>query len=200
MGLFNFGAPIPDDDTFDGAKEEFKTPVQMQREAGAANEVKEKRRSRWNFAGAGFDADGEAEQAESEDYQSYVPHQDAESAATPSIFGNFKRPARQHTDDRTKANAATNNILVFSPMNLDEMRGLKTYLQTGTTVFLRLDRLPEGLDRRMLDFASGMAYALNGKISEFSGKTYVVSANNVEIVDETEKTGKNKVEADENRF
>ena len=48
MGLFNFGAPIPDDDTFDGAKEEFKTPVQMQREAGAANEVKEKRRPKWS--------------------------------------------------------------------------------------------------------------------------------------------------------
>lgn len=196
MGLFNFGAPIPDDDTFDGAKEEFKTPVQMQREAGAANEVKEKRRSRWNFAGAGFDADEETEQAESEDYQSYVPHQDEESAAAPSIFGSFKRPARPRQDDRMKAN----NILVFSPMNLDEMRGLKTYLETGTTVFLRLDRLPEGLDRRMLDFASGMAYALNGKISEFSGRTYVVSANNVNIVDETEKTGKNKVESDENRF
>ena len=49
MGLFNFGAPIPENDTFDGAREEFKTPVQMQREAGAANENKEKRRSRWNF-------------------------------------------------------------------------------------------------------------------------------------------------------
>lgn len=196
MGLFNFGAPIPENDTFDGAKEEFKTPVQMQREAGAANEYKEKRRSRWNFTAPARDIEDEPEQADGEDYQSYIPNQDDESAASPSIFGSFKRPARARQDDRTKSG----NILVFSPMNLDEMRGLKTYLETGTTVFLRLDRLPEGLDRRMLDFASGMAYALNGKISEFSGRTYVVSANNVNIVDETEKNGKNKVESDENRF
>lgn len=195
MGLLNFGAPIPDDDTFDGAREEFKTPVQMKRESGAANEGREKRRSRWGFTG-GFEQKDEAESAESEDYQSYIPNQDEEDAAAPSIFGNFKRPRKP----RTGAQADGGNILVFSPMNLNEMRGLKDYLEAGTTVFLRLDKLPEGLDRRMLDFASGMAYALNGKISEFGGRTYVVSSNNVQIVDETDKSGKNSVESVESRF
>lgn len=166
-----------DNDTYAGADDDFKTPAEIER---SNKEAKNKRRSSAGIFGQGkpvVEAD-----AEEKEVSSYVPHQDEESAAAPNLFGSIFGGKKPAVDPRDPA-ANPNNILLLAPQNLHDMCSLKKYLEANKTVFIRLDNLPAGLDRRILDFASGMAYALGGKLTPISGKTYVATSANVVMVD-----------------
>ena len=47
---------------------------------------------------------------------------------------------------------------------------------------MTLEGLPGDTARRLLDFISGIAYALQGKITPVSAKTYFVTPQNVDIL------------------
>ena len=47
---------------------------------------------------------------------------------------------------------------------------------------MTLEGVPTELARRLLDFLSGIAYALQGKITPISAKTYFVTPQNVDVL------------------
>ena len=58
-----------------------------------------------------------------------------------------------------------------------------TYLQQGRSVVMTLEgAVGEDMDRRLLDFLSGVAYAMHGKITPISGKAFFVSPYNVDLL------------------
>jgi cell division inhibitor SepF len=50
------------------------------------------------------------------------------------------------------------------------------------SVVMTLEGLPTENARRLLDFMSGIAFALQGKITPISAKTYFVTPQNVDVV------------------
>ena len=50
------------------------------------------------------------------------------------------------------------------------------------SVVMTLEGLPSDTARRLLDFISGIAFALQGKITPVSAKTYFITPQNVDIV------------------
>ena len=64
------------------------------------------------------------------------------------------------------------SVLLFSPKTFDEAGDLVGYLQQELTVVMTLESLPAETARRLLDFLSGSAFALGGKITPVSAKTY----------------------------
>ena len=56
------------------------------------------------------------------------------------------------------------------------------HLLQGRSVVMTLEGVPTELARRLLDFLSGIAYALQGKITPISAKTYFVTPQNVDIL------------------
>ena len=72
--------------------------------------------------------------------------------------------------------------VIFSPRNFDEAGQLMAHLAQGRSVVMTLDALPADSARRLLDFMSGIAFAMEGKITPISAKTYFVTPRNVDIL------------------
>ena len=56
------------------------------------------------------------------------------------------------------------------------------HLTQGRSIVMTLEGVPTDLARRLLDFLSGIAYALQGKITPISAKTYFVTPQNVDVL------------------
>jgi cell division inhibitor SepF len=74
------------------------------------------------------------------------------------------------------------SVILFSPKNFDEAGELVGYLQQESTCVMTLETVPAETARRLLDFLSGIAFALGGKITPVSAKTYFITPQNVDIL------------------
>ena len=73
-------------------------------------------------------------------------------------------------------------VILFNPKNFDEAGDLVQHLSQGRSIVMTLEGVPTDLARRLLDFLSGIAYALQGKITPISAKTYFVTPQNVDVL------------------
>ena len=72
--------------------------------------------------------------------------------------------------------------MLFSPKSFDDAVELVGYLMQNLTVVMTLEGVQADTARRLLDFMSGIAFALQGKITPVSAKTYFVTPQNVDIL------------------
>lgn len=107
-----------------------------------------------------------------------------------SIFGNLvsssqasARQARPSRAARKNTASADQSVIRFNPKDFDEAGELITYLEQGRSLIMSLEDLPAETARRLLDFMSGIAFAVNGKITPVSAKTYFVTPENVDLLD-----------------
>ncbi len=73
-------------------------------------------------------------------------------------------------------------VILFNPKSFDEAGELVSHLHQGRSVVMTLEGLPTDTARRLLDFLSGITFALQGKITPISAKTYFVTPQNVDIL------------------
>ena len=73
-------------------------------------------------------------------------------------------------------------VLLFNPKNFDDAGELATYLGQNRSVVMALEDVPTETARRLLDFISGIAFALNAKITSVSAKTYFITPENVDLL------------------
>lgn len=104
-----------------------------------------------------------------------------------SLFGNLggKKPMKPRPQRERVVNfgGRDTQVVLFNPRSFEEARELLTYLQQGRSVVMTLEgAVGEDMDRRLLDFLSGVAYAMHGKITPISGKGFFVSPYNVDLL------------------
>ena len=93
------------------------------------------------------------------------------------------KPPRSAIRERTVEFAGTEQqVILFNPKSFDEAGDLVQHLSQGRSIVMTLEGVPTDLARRLLDFLSGIAYALQGKITPISAKTYFVTPQNVDIL------------------
>lgn len=73
-------------------------------------------------------------------------------------------------------------VILFNPKSFDEAGELVNYLGAGRPVVMTLEGVPNDSARRLLDFLSGITFALEGKITPISSKTYFVTPQNVDVL------------------
>jgi len=112
------------------------------------------------------------------------------SSPAGSIFGNLVsssqsavRQPRSSRASRKNTSAADQSVIRFNPKDFDEAGELITYLEQGRSLIMSLEEIPSDTARRLLDFMSGIAFAVNGKITPVSAKTYFVTPENVDLLD-----------------
>jgi len=102
-----------------------------------------------------------------------------------SIFGNLgaKKPAKPKPRERS-VNFGGNEtqVILFNPKSFDEAGELVNHLEQYRSVLMTLEGIPTDTARRLLDFLSGITYAMQGKITPVSAKTYFVTPQNVDIL------------------
>ena len=100
-----------------------------------------------------------------------------------SLFGNLgKKQNAAPKQSRVNFGGKESQVILFSPKSFDEAGEIVEHIRTGRSVVMTLEGLPTDTARRLLDFISGIAYALSGKITPVSAKTYFVTPQNVDIL------------------
>ena len=85
-------------------------------------------------------------------------------------------------------------VILVKPEQFNEAQGIADNLKAKRTVVLNLESTNREIARRMLDFLSGVAYAVEGSIKRVANSTYIITPYNVDvlgddIIDELEHNG-----------
>ena len=91
-------------------------------------------------------------------------------------------------------NATTQlSVVLVKPEKFENAVDIADHLREKRTVVLNLEQTNKDVARRLVDFLSGCAYALDGKIKKIAISTYIITPYNVDIVgdliDELENNG-----------
>ncbi|MGI6559031.1 MAG: cell division protein SepF [Limnochordia bacterium] len=77
-------------------------------------------------------------------------------------------------------------VVVLEPLSYDEVQQIADHLKGRRPVILRVTDLDRDLAKRIVDFASGTIYALDGSVQQLGDGIYLFAPNNVVIdADET---------------
>ncbi len=124
------------------------------------------------------------EPAEPEETATQTPAASQESKGIFSALGR-KKAARPRPASRERVvdfGGTEQQVILFNPKSFDEAGDLVHHLSQGRSLVMTLEGVPNDLARRLLDFLSGIAYALQGKITPISAKTYFVTPQNVDVL------------------
>ncbi len=173
-GLKKLTQPYDDDeDFFEGADQSLRPQEKPSQKAAVSA-------AQMAFENAFADPGGAPAPAEEAQ-----PKKPAEGG-TGGIFGGFKKAAQSASKPRRERTVnfggRDTSVLLFSPKNFDEAGELVSYLQQDMTCVMTLETVPAETARRLLDFLSGIAFALGGKITPVSAKTYFITPQNVDIL------------------
>ena len=96
------------------------------------------------------------------------------------------RRIRQTTRGGNKVvniNATTQlQVVLVKPDRFDLVSDIADHLRDKQAVVLNLESTNKDVARRLVDFLSGCAYALDGKIKKIAISTYLITPYNVDVV------------------
>ena len=111
--------------------------------------------------------------------QNPAPSRRSAYAAEPKETSRRSGPAK--VVNLNNNNSAMQVILV-KPDRFDTVSEIADHLRDKQSVVLNLESTNKDVARRLVDFLSGVAYALDGKIKKVAISTYILTPYNVEIV------------------
>lgn len=137
------------------------------------------------------------ENDDSGDYSEYeepaAPVMDREPAAAPrSVFAKKEREPYRAPAPAQSAGGKM-KLVLKNPERFEEAAEIADDLVEKRAVLMNLEACGSEESRRLIDFLSGVAYALGGKIKRVSGQAYILTPTNVDLVgdavDELESSG-----------
>jgi cell division inhibitor SepF len=75
-------------------------------------------------------------------------------------------------------------VHVMEPKGFNDAQEVGDRLKAGQPVILNLQAVDRDLQRRLIDFSSGLAYALNGTMSKAADQVFLLTPSNVEVSEE----------------
>ena len=75
-------------------------------------------------------------------------------------------------------------VHVMEPRGFNDAQEVGDRLKAGQPVILNLQGVDRDLQRRLIDFSSGLAYALSGTMSKAADQVFLLTPSNVEVSDE----------------
>ena len=77
--------------------------------------------------------------------------------------------------------AATSTIHRSEPKRFNEARDVADRYKEGSAVIMNLQSTEDSIARRLVDFASGLVYGLDGKIELVANRVYLLTPADVEV-------------------
>jgi cell division inhibitor SepF len=94
-------------------------------------------------------------------------------------------PVRDATVPAIRPMPATSaRVHVVEPHGFNDAQEVGDRLENGQPVILNLQGVDRDLQRRLIDFSSGLAYALSGTMSKAADQVFLLTPSNVEVSDE----------------
>ncbi|MCC8129038.1 MAG: cell division protein SepF [Clostridiales bacterium] len=141
------------------------------------------------------DEESEAEPAKERSRRSARTEESSYSSYSGSSYSDSATSDRRSASDNVvNINTTTQlQVVLVKPEKFDEASAIANHLRDKRTVVLNLESANKDIARRMVDFLSGVAYALEGKIKKVAISTYIITPYNVDIIgdliDELESNG-----------
>ncbi len=82
---------------------------------------------------------------------------------------------------RRSGQSANAEVCVIKPVSMEDTREIADTLLDNSTVILNLEGLDVELAQRIIDFASGACYSLNGSLQKISSYIFVLGPSTVDI-------------------
>ena len=116
-----------------------------------------------------------------EEYEEHVPAAPvapvAQSAGRAAVTP-LRRPAAAPTKHVA---AGMNEILTVNPRQFKDVQPIAEAFREGVPVIMNLSQMPDADARRLIDFASGLASGLYGKIERVTNKVFLLSPEHVAV-------------------
>ena len=126
---------------------------------------------------------------EEEDELDTEPEPEPAPAPRRSAFSTQETPAANNTSRRSGParvmnlnNNSAMQVVLVKPDRFDTVSEIADNLRDKKAIVLNLESTNKDVARRLVDFLSGVAYALDGKIKKVAISTYILTPYNVEIV------------------
>ena len=91
------------------------------------------------------------------------------------------------------AAGAQQQVVLVKPERFETAAEIADHLRARHPVLINLETTPKDVTRRLVDFLSGVAYAIDGKVKKIAANTYIITPPNVDLVgdlmDELENSG-----------
>lgn len=124
----------------------------------------------------------EEDEDEFDDYEE--EEEQAPAAPKRSVFS--ARPAESRPINGGRVVNLNSNpqmqVVLVKPDRFDNVSEIADHLRDKKAVVLNLESTNKDVARRLVDFLSGSAYALDGKIKKVAISTYIITPYNVDIV------------------
>jgi cell division inhibitor SepF len=75
-------------------------------------------------------------------------------------------------------------VRIIEPQGFNDAQEVGDHLKDGQPVILNLQGIDRELQRRLIDFSSGLAYALNSTMARVADQVFLLTPSNVEVTDE----------------
>ncbi|MBE6914123.1 MAG: cell division protein SepF [Ruminococcaceae bacterium] len=106
------------------------------------------------------------------------------------------RPLRSRESNVVSiGNVATGQmqVILVKPERFETAAEIADHLRSKHAVLMNLETTPKDVTRRLVDFLSGVAYAMDGKVKKIAANTYIITPPNVnlmgDLMDELESSG-----------
>lgn len=80
--------------------------------------------------------------------------------------------------------ASSARVHIVEPHGFNDAQEIGDRLKVGQPVILNLQGVPRDLQRRLIDFSSGLAYAVGGSMSRVADQVFLLTPSNVEVSQE----------------
>jgi len=94
------------------------------------------------------------------------------------------RPVPVDTSINPTAAAASARVHVVAPSKFGDAKEIADSLKDNRPVIVNLQMAERDLQRRMIDFCSGVTYALSGEMEKVADQVFLLTPTNVKVSDE----------------
>ena len=124
--------------------------------------------------------------AEPEDIDEEPPKAAAKAPAKQPVEKEKQRPVTSSKitpmrSSRRANQASSMEVCVIKPTSMEDTREIADTLLDNATVILNLEGIDVELAQRIIDFASGACYSLNGSLQKISSYIFVLGPSSVDI-------------------
>ncbi len=117
-----------------------------------------------------------------------------ETVSAPADEPAPERAAPRRDNKVVKINTtAAVQVILSKPERFEQAAEIATHLRERRTVVMNLETTNKDVARRLVDFLSGVAFAIDGKIKKVAINTYIITPYDVDImgdlIDELENNG-----------
>ncbi len=95
-------------------------------------------------------------------------------------------PKTGFTGSVVNMNSNKQEVILFHPANFNDTSKAADDLRNKKAVIVNMENVDKAMARRVVDFLSGCAYALDGKVKKVAQSTYLFCPHNMDVVGDLE--------------